>query len=454
MNPSVAVALYAFVPLVAVLFAYLPASRAALASYLVGWLFLPVVDTEVFGFFDLSKGTAVPLIVFAAMLAFDSQRVFRFRLSLVDLPVAVFCLVPMASSVSNDLGTHDAFAAPMYQTIRWGLPYFTGRVYFSSVQGFQQIARGVLAGALIYVPLCLWEIRMSPQLHATLYGSHQHNFDQTLRGGGYRPMVFLDHGLMLGLWMGAASLIGLVLWRSGTLKKIGGIPVSLAVPVLVVTFVLCKSFGALVLFLIGMLVLWSARGWRSSLPMALLVCIPPAYVATRTVVGWSGSNLTALVAEVDQDRAQSLAFRMEAEEALRVKAAEQPLLGWGGFGRSFVRRFEDVRRSDTVVTDSLWIIVFGKYGFVGLAALLSSFLVPIVVLWRRCPPRTWWRPDAACAWALATVLTLYALDSLVNAMVNPLYFVIAGAVGGLALAPVRVPESRASARALSPASVA
>lgn len=450
MSWTTSAAVYSWAPLVAVLFACLPPARAVIASYLIGWLFLPVVWLEVLSF-DFTKNYAVPLVVFAGILAFDPGRLRRFRASWVDLPVATFCVAPMLSSITNGLGAHDALSALLYQTISWGLPYFTGRLYFSSEQGLRQLALGILAGALIYVPLCWFEIRMSPQLHSMLYGFHQHNFGQTLRGGGYRPMVFMHHGLMLGLWMAAASIVGLVLWRSGAVRKVWGIPLSLAVPVLLVTTLFCKSFGALALLVTGAGALWLTRGLRTALPIAVLVCAPPAYVAARVVTGWSGSNVVSVVSQVDRDRAQSLAFRFDAEEKLRVKAAERPMFGWGGWGRSFVRRFEDARRNDTVVTDSLWIIVFGKYGFVGLASLLASFAVPIVVLWRRCPPRVWAHPSAAAAWALATVLLLYGLDSLVNAMVNPFYFVIAGAFCGLAPGAARAPVPSAAARTLSPA---
>ena len=56
-------------------------------------------------------------------------------------------------------------------------------------------------GGLIYVPLCLFEVRMSPQLHNMVYGFAQHSFGQTVRGGGWRPMVFMQHGLAVGLFM-------------------------------------------------------------------------------------------------------------------------------------------------------------------------------------------------------------------------------------------------------------
>ena len=53
----------------------------------------------------------------------------------------------------------------------------------------------IFIGGLLYVPLCLFEIRMSPQLHKLVYGFHQHIFAQTFRFEGWRPTVFLQHGL-------------------------------------------------------------------------------------------------------------------------------------------------------------------------------------------------------------------------------------------------------------------
>ena len=444
MNGFASVALLGWMPLVAMLFASLRPQRAVLVAYVAGWLFLPVADLQLLGFFDYSKGTAVPLVVFAAVLVFDSAALRRLRFTRLDLPVIAFCVAPLLSSLDNDLGWYDALSACMYQTIAWGLPYLMGRAYFHSVQGLRQLALGLLAGGLVYAPLCLWEIRMSPQLHATLYGFHQHDWTQTLRLGGYRPMVFMQHGLMVGLWMGAASLVGLALWMAGGTRRLWGMPVALLVGVVLVTGVLCKSFGATLLVLVGALALVLMRGLRTSLPMAVLVCLPSTYVFVRTAGEWSGAEVTELVGGIDPERASSLSFRLEAEEHLRLKAAQKPLLGWGGWGRSFVRLSDDPLQADTVITDSLWILVYGKHGAVGLVALLACFCVPVVALWRRCSPRHWASPGAVVPWALALVLTLYAIDCLVNAMENPVYLLIAGALSGSAAPCPRVPKRHAA----------
>jgi len=456
MSWTVPVALYGFVPFVAMAFAATTPARAVLVSYLAGWLFLPVAGFELFGFLDYTKSTAVPLVVLLAIAFFDSARLMRFRFGWIDLPIAALCAAPFAASIANDLGWYDGLSGTAYQTLIWGVPYLTGRLYFSSPAGLRLLAIGVLAGGLLYAPLCWWEIRMSPQLHAEVYGFHQHDWVQTLRSGGYRPMVFMHHGLMLGLWMTCCSIVGLALWWSGSLRRLCGVPLALAVPLLIVTAILCKSFGALALFAAGAAALAAMCSLRTSLPMAVLACVPAAYVATRATGLWAGAGIVELVKEVDSDRAGSLSFRLSAEDDVLDKATEKPLLGWGGWGRSLVASRSNPLHREEVTIDSLWMLEFGKHGWLGLGSLLLVFLTPVVVLWRRSPPRLWARAGTAIPWALALAFTLYALDSLVNAMVNPLYLLIGGGLCGLspAVAAVTARASRVTRASVLPARAA
>jgi hypothetical protein len=448
MNPAIPLALYAWVPLVAILFLTLRPSTAVLVAYFAGWMFLPVPGIEVGGL-DWNKTTAVPLVVFLAVACFDTTRLLRFQPRLADLPIAVFCVVPLLTSLANGLGWYDGISSAMYQTVVWGLPWLTGRVYFSHAEGLRRLALALFVSGLVYAPLCLWEIRMSPQLHAWVYGEHQHVWVQTLRSHGYRPMVFMHHGLMVGLWMSLAALAGYALWRGGSLRRIAGMPAGPLVAALFVVAFLCQSFGASALLLGGATLLGVTRRTRATLPMAVLLVLPMLYVGARATGTWSGRALADAVSQLDPQRGNSLAVRIESEEKLRVRAAEKPLLGWGGWGRSLVRAHDDdPSRTETVTIDSLWIIVYGKYGIVGLASLLLAFLAPPLVLWRRCPPSSWDRPGVAGAWVLALALTLYAIDNVVNAMVNPIYLLGAGALAGLAPLRARAPAPAVAARAV------
>src|SRR3990172_8602547 len=89
----------------------------------------------------------------------------------------------------------------------------------------------------------MYESRMSPQLHGMIYGSFA-RASPSLRFGGYRPSVFMECGLELGMWMTACSLVGLCLWQPGRYRKLAGIPSSLLGRALLATTLLCKATGA------------------------------------------------------------------------------------------------------------------------------------------------------------------------------------------------------------------
>ena len=72
----------------------------------------------------------------------------------------------------------------------------------------------------------------------------------------------------------------------------------------------------------------------------------------------------------------------------------------------------------------------GTHGLTGLISFESALLLPMVILVRRYPVRTWRTPTLAPAAVLATLATLYTIDCIANAMVNPIYFLALGGVTG------------------------
>lgn len=443
MSVLVPITMFGWIPLVLVSFQLLPARRAVIAAYLVAWLFLPVASYKLPGLADYDKITATNAGVFLGVLIFDAARLRVLRLGWIDVPMLIWCACPFVTSVVNDLGAYDGVAQVGHQVLIWGLPYLIGRLYFSSWDAMRELARGIFAGGLVYVPLCLWEIRMSPQLHAIVYGFHQHDFTQTFRGTGFRPTVFMEHGLMVGMWMAMASFVGLMLWSLGKMRSIGRIPMWIAVLALVLTTVLCKSLGALVLLATGAGVLWTVRRIRMPLPLLAVLLVPFAYIGVRATGAWSGSEFLSVIQSVNGERAVSLQVRLEAEDLLAAKARERPLFGWGGWGRYSVMRDEE--SNIEVIVDGLWIAVFGQFGLVGLIAVVLSILGPVVALWRHCPLRVWTHPAVLPAGVLAVILALYMIDNLMNAMVNPIYMLIAGGIPQLRLA-IAAPRERVAHR--------
>jgi hypothetical protein len=295
-------------------------------------------------------------------------------------------------------------------------------MYFTDRESLCELAKAVFLGGLVYVPLCLFEIRFSPQLHKLVYGFQQQAFGQTKRFGGYRPAVFMQHGLMVGFWMSAASIIGLALWGSRCIRTIGGVSMAFWVPLLVVVAVLCKSTGAIVLLVAGAIVFALCRRKRSVGPLLVLILAAPLYIVARLSGAWSGESVISLIGSVSQERAGSLAFRIETENLVANRAWQRPIFGWGGWSRSHV--FNEYGKDLTII-DGLWIIAFGQRGLVGLVSLTTSLLLPTAI-WVVRPSAAIALPGDAGAEALAIVLPLYMLDALANAMINPIYMIAGG----------------------------
>lgn len=431
MGALIPITLFGWIPVVLVLFSLLPARKAVIAAYLFAWLFLPVAGYDLPGFTEYNKITATTVGVFLGILIFDNDRLRSLRLSLLDLPMLCFCISPLLSSLANGLGGYDGLSGTSYKFLTWGLPYFTARLYFSSLTGMKDLAFFIVLGGLAYVPLCLWEVRMSPQLHQNVYGVMQHAFDQTRRGGGFRPMVFMHHGLMLGMWMAMATLLCAHLWLSRARRDIAGAPMWLCTGALFVTTVLCKSSGATLLLFVGMAALFVMQRVRTALPILGLIMIPALYITLRANDTWGGEQAIAAASMISEDRAGSLRFRLEAEDKLSVHAMQRPLFGWGTWGRNFVARGDGSDRM--VIADGLWILTLGTQGLFGVVSLFLSGLLPVFAFLRRYPARVWHTPAISSAAVCGVALSLYMIDNLMNAMVNPIFMLMAGGLAGVAL---------------------
>ncbi len=430
MKLFVDIAMFGWVGVVLLLFWTLPARRAVLVASISAWLFLPMAGYHIRGLPDYDKTSAATLGILLGTCLFDVTSLRALRLRLMDLPMAIWCVCAVPSSLANGLGLYDGVSSALHHTIVWGLPYLIARIHFSSSEGLRELAVAIVIGGLLYVPLCLYEIKMSPQMHYMVYGYYQHQFAQTIRFGGYRPMVFMQTGLMVGMWMAAASLLGVWLWRTRVLKLIVEVPVGLLLAVLVTTTILCKSIGAIALLLVGWLVLFACRMLRSSAVAILLAAVAPVYIAMRMADPTFGASLVSAAKSVaGKERAASLQFRMDQEQQLVKKAMLRPVLGWGGWGRN---RVYDDDGTDITTTDGMWILVFGSQGLVALVSYFGVLmLAPLVTLWRH-GTRLWHDPALTPVAGLSVLLLLYAIDNVANAMYNPVFIMAAGGLTGFA----------------------
>ena len=425
MNILGTVALWAWVPVVLVFFGVLGPRRGILAGYFLGALFLPEAGFRIPSFVAYDKLSATSIAVVIGILLFDHERLKSFRPSVFDLPMLVWVGVPFASMLSNDFAVRDAAFPMLEHVFDWGIPYFCARLYIDRWSGLRDLVFAIALAGLVYVPLCLFELRMSPRLHADFYGFHQRAFMMLDRYGGYRPLVFLQSPLMVGMLMATSSLVVFWSWRAKILERFGPLPIRWATLVLVVTTILGKTSGAMTLMFLGMLICTTSRRAVGQWMFAGIVFIGLLYPPLRA----SGildreRALAPLIAVYDEERIKSLSYRMINEDLLAAHAAERAWLGWGGWGRESVYD-EEGRKVST--QDGLWIIVFGKYGLIGLAAIMGVHLVPALLL-LRLPSATWVQGPTAMVAVLSVVMGLTWIDKLLNGMPNVVITLTAGAL--------------------------
>jgi hypothetical protein len=420
-------ALLAWVPVILVFFVLLPARRAVVAGVIAAWLLLPPIGLDLPGIPNYDKAAAATIGIVLATLIFEVQRLAAFRFRWFDLPMLLWCACPLISSNVNGLGAYDGVSTCVRQCIAWLFPYLVGRLYLTDLKDIRELAFGMVIGGACLVPLCLFEMRMSPLLSKLVYGIEK--FEGT-RFGGYRPRIFFSAGLELGLWMNTVTLVAWWLWRTGEFKRLAGFRSGIIVGALLLTTIACRSTGAFLLFLAGVAALWIAWQTKSKWPIWALLLVPPVYCVVRTANLWSGTHAVQLVRLiVSEERTYSFEFRLLNEDLLIAKALQQPIFGWGGWGRNLV--YDDSGRLLSNI-DQLWIVALGIHGIVGLTLLTTAQLLPAVLFLRRFSVQQWAQPGLAAAAVMAVVVDVSLLDGLLNGMLNLIYIVAAGGLVNIA----------------------
>ena len=434
-------AMIGWIPLILVSFSLLKPRQAIIAAYIVGWMYLPNLRWDLPGLPGYDKTTATNLGVLAAILLFDLGRLARFRPGAIDVPVIVFCVCPIGTSLTNGYGLYDGLAGVWGQAITWGIPWVIGRCYFGTLPALRELAVGMFVSGIVYAPLCLFEMAFGAILHLKLYGYYQHSVEQTVRAGGaIRPMVFMSNGIMLSIWMGASAVAGLAVARDAALTRLPRtVKLVLAVGLVVVT-VMCHSAAAIVLTLAGVTVWYAARWMRVALPITLLVAAIPCYMVLRVsgildvqqlMGGLSASMQTIGISpDMTAERLHSAGVRFDTEDHLFEQMWRSPVFGVGSW---YFNQYVDPQTGevDTVTIDGYWTLQLATRGLLGLCSWLALSLLPILAFLRRYPLRSWETPIVSTGGALAVVLLMHTIDCIPNPNVDPLFTLIASGLIGL-----------------------
>lgn len=434
----VPVAMFGWIFVTISLFNRRTAAEAATIAVIGGFLLLPAMSYNLPGIPNYTKTTSTALGIILGGLISGESRNHSPRLSALDIPVLVLCFVsPLVTSLLNGLGPYNGLSDIVQTCLNWGVFYWAGRAYFSDPASVRTLTRGIALGGLAYFPAILFEVRMSPQLSNMFYGFFPHSFAQHYRYGGFRPIVFMSHGLMVALWMAVSATVLFWFWRSRQYRTIGVVPVSLASIGLIGAAILCKSGNGWVFTILGLASYAYYGKSGSTAAFRLLFLMIPLYMAVRITNLIPTSLVQDLASSVfDPERIDSLNWRLLQEDLFGAHSLRRPWFGWGGFGRNWP---VDPSTGEHLIqmVDSLWIILFSGSGFVGLgASYLSLWLGPWKALGSYGRSRkegigeTGEAGDlyALDAVLLCLVVCFFMLDSLLNAMVSPVYILCSGAL--------------------------
>ena len=323
------------------------------------------------------------------------------------------------------LNFHDAISTTIPK-ILYITPFFIGRQFFRTYEDQLLTFKILVVAGLVYSLPMLLEIRISPQLHTWVYGYFPHSFLQQARDGGFRPVVFMGHGLWVAFFTACVLLASAVLWKRR--EKIRKFSPSMVSYYLLILLVLCKSMASLVYGVFALVVIKSMT-YKMQLRIAVVLAILALSYPTMSILKLFPHQKVAEVATstMGAERSESLVYRFNNEHILLDHARKRFFFGWGGWGRN--RVYDDETGNDISVTDGRWIITFGVSGFLGFIAEFG--LLGITIFRARIASKLIKSSqELALLAAHALLIGIIMIDQLPNASLAPWLWLLAGILLG------------------------
>lgn len=441
-------------PVVALyLYSRLPVGQATLWTILGGFLLLPVgtqIKFPMVPAFDKDSIPSLAAMIGCALYA-RLPKIFR-RFGLAEVLILLILVSPFITSMFNTdpyqasptvikpgVGAYDAGSASISAFI-FILPFFLGRQFLRNAENNFDILRGLVLAGLAYSLPMLFEIRISPQLNNWVYGYFPGGaafFIQQIRDNGFRPVVFLGHGLATAFFAMTTTVAAAALWRTRTrifAFSSGGITAYLGFVLL-----LCKSMGSIVYGAVLLpLVRWASPRWQLRVA-TVLVIIAMGYPLLRVADLVPTSAILEMASAVSTERAASLETRFYQEGQLLEHAWERPWFGWGRYGRNLI--YNGWLGADSSITDGYWILTLGEFGLVGFAA---TFGLLGLAVFRAAAALKYAQAirEQVYLGALALIVAINMVDLLPNSSISSCTWLFAGALLGRAEAMHAVSRQR------------
>ncbi len=428
--------LIAWVPFVGFVFHRHAKLGSVISCLVAGILFLPSTIVNLPLLPPLDRASIPTLTVFAAVWIVDRRALSLRRLPwVIKILFAVALIgilltvvrnsqsIALGGRVLEGLTYYEGFSFVLRVSFTSLLPFFLGYCVIHHPKDLKLILIVLAIAGFIYSFFVVYELVMSPRLHKIIYGFRQHSFAQTKRFGGWRPMVFMSHGLEVALFMTSSALAACGIAKA----RVKGLPLSsrwVAFYLILVT-VLCKSMASWFYVLFVVPAIWFLPRKRQMQAVVLCACLVISYPVLR-VEGWFPTDILATqMAKINEDRARSLRFRFDNEILIVDHAKEHLIAGWGRHGRSQV--YDDRSGKLASVPDGYWLVLLSTRGVMGLVASFGLILFPLFVAYRRFPSLRSKRERIYVS-TLCWIVAVIALDLLPNAMVNSLTYFLPGAL--------------------------
>jgi hypothetical protein len=339
--------------------------------------------------------------------------------------------------VLTGLRLYDGFSTALNTAVLL-LPLIVARKFLAHPDGHRTLLWCLCIAGCLYAIPALYEVRMSPQLNKIVYGFFPHQWLQHMRSDGFRPVVFLHHGLWLGLFLSMTAIAAVACLRLPALQQHRKFLIA-ATGLLLLTLVLAKTFGALMIacLIIPVLLFF---GVRAQLGLAAMIALTVlSYPALRSANLIPLDRVFQIVEDIQPGRVSSLRYRVQNEDILLEKAVERPIFGWGGWRRN---RVFDAQGRDISTTDGGWILLFGVGGWARYIGLIGLLALPIALLAARQRKLEIGLETSG----LCLVLAANLADLIPNDTFTPMTWLVAGALLGrveLAQADLRASETGA-----------
>jgi hypothetical protein len=361
----------------------------------------------------------------------------------IDLAILVIALSGIGTAKTNPDALHisswypdkilpgltlnDGLAFMGSDITEMAIPFILGRMIMTSSRETRRLLIAFAVSGMVYSLFIFVELKMSPQIHRWIYGYTvgASYFGQTVRWGGYRPIVFMPHPLGVAMFICNAVVASLVLLKSK--ERFKGFSFRWVSVYLFMTLVLCKCTAAIIYGVVAALAIRLIKPRtqvRAGVIIAAVIFLYPVLRSTDlfptqavlTASGWLGA-----------DRAGSMQFRFENEDLLLARASERPWFGWGGYGRNLI--YHPISGNNMSIIDGQWIVIYGNRGAIAMVAFYFVLLAPVAVAMRRLR-RIEGRQEQIQIAGLALMVTISTVDLIPNGLFLTYPFFLSGALLG------------------------